>query len=327
MKRRIFTLFSVAFIIGGINLFAQGSPEGSTGWETLMPSEQLILNENFQGYPFFHTDSNPDQGNSTFIDPKGVGYMDTAHFVLVPGSLDTIFLDYYQCAFAPDWLAAWAYADSVDMPAGMTPGFVEISREYERHLTVNGHFIIDLRQMDFVEIVQWGHSSCGGKRRGFTLEIIEIDGTDTTVVDTLRAQTEPVNASMGDNATNYTCELSAYGMRWEDGVWDSDILLRFTKSIEFPQAVRIHDLKIYGTPGRSTIGLTDVHAREIGIVCTNKVIRLSETANIGIYSLSGTLLKQADGVDHYVVTDLPDGVYIVRARTESQTTTNRVLIK
>ena len=326
MKRRIFTLFSMALIAAGLCLFAQ-SPEGSTGWDNLQPAEQLVLDMNFQEYPFFHSDENPDQGNSTYTEPEGVGYMDTAHFVLVPGSSDTIFLDYYQCAFAPDWLAAWAYADTVDMPAGMTPGFVEISRYYEKHSTVNGHFIIDLRQMEFVEVVQWSHSSCGGKRRGFTLEIIRINGTDTTVVDTLRAQAEPASISIGDNATNFDCLLSAYGMRWEDGVWDSDILLRFTKSMNYLQAVRLHDLRVYGIPKNSNTSVNNIQASEIGIICTGRVIRLSETADIGIYSLSGALLKRADRVDHYAVTDLPDGMYIVRARTESQTTTNRILIK
>lgn len=329
MKRRNFTLLIVVLIATGLNLNAQTSPEGSTGWDNLLPVEQLLLDMNFQEYPFFHADSNPDQGNSTYANPEGVGYMDTKDFRTIYASTDSIFLDFYQCAFAPEWIAAYAYKDSVDMPAGITPGFVEISREYESHLTVNGHLIIDCRQLSFIEVVQYSHSSCGGNKRGFTFSAGNYDPVgDSIVWDTIRAQGSNYgDDNIGELAASFNCQLSAFGMRWEDGIWDSYDYLRFTKPFGFSQAVRLHDLRIYGLPEHSTIGISDIHVKEIGIECYNKTIRLSETADIGIYDLSGKLLRRADNITTYNVNDLPEGLYIVRAKTDSQTTTNKVLIK
>jgi hypothetical protein len=324
MKKVNFTLFLAALIGTGLTLRAQ-SPEGSTGWETLQPGEPLVVDEDFQGFPFFHVDQNPDQGNSDNLDPEHPGYKNDTTFVIATGSTDTIFYNFYQCAFAPNWIAAYAYTDSVTtgtstMTAQVTRGFVEISREYASHLTVAGYYIIDLRSLDFVEVVQYAHSSCGGNKRGFTLAKSTDDGVTW---DTVRYQSGNISTSLPQPNT-YNCQNSAYGMRWEDGIYDFNVMLKFTDGNG--QAVRIHDLKIYGDvahPG----GIKGVRDTEIGITCINRVIRLSEKSGLGIYDLKGSLLRRADNVETYSVQDLPEGVYIIRAKTDKKITTRKISIR
>jgi len=327
MKRKIFTLLIAALFATGLNLYAQSSPEGSTGWETLQPGEPLLLEEDFQGFSFLHFDSHPNEGSSSNEDPLNLGYReDSTSYVIATGSKDTIFYNFYQCAFAPNWEAAYAYRDSADnalddqMTPQVTRGFVEISREYSSTFTVNGSFTIDLRQLEFVEVVQYSHSSCGGNKRGYTLEVSTDNGE---VWDTLRMQTGNITTSR-PQPNSFDCQNSGYAMRWEDGIWNFNVMLRFTQSSG--QAPRIHDLKVYGTP--STVSSIENYEKsEIGIVCINKIISLSETSDIGIYDLGGALLRRADMVNTYSVSDLPEGLYIVRAKTNTRTTTRKILLK
>jgi hypothetical protein len=318
MKKVIFTTLLLLFFGACLTLLAQ-SPEGSTGWETLMPGEPLVLEDDFTGFPFFHSDTDPDQGNSAT-------YKDTTAFRRCVGSIDTVFYEFYQCAFAPNWIAAYAYQDSVTdaAPCDPTPqvsrGFVEISREREQDLTVNGHFIIDLRQLEYVDAVQYSHSSCGGNKRGFTLAKSTDDGETW---DTIRMQTGNTSTSL-PQPNSFNVQNSACGMRWEDGVWDINVMLRFTQA--GGQAVRIQDLKIYGTADPA-VGIKDYINEKIKITWHNRIIRLSEVADVSIYNMNGALVKKADRVETLSTSDLPAGMYIVKARTDAKITTVKIVNK
>jgi hypothetical protein len=292
-----------------------------------MPGEPLVLEEDFRGFEFFHSDTTPDMGNSSNnADWTEMGHLDdSTSFVIAAGSKDTIFYNFKHCAFAPDWIAAWAWSTEKegDMPAGMSPGFVEISREWgEPHYTISGHFILDLRQLSFVEGVQYSHSSCGGTKRGFTLAMSIDDGVTW---DTVRLHYQSYSYSDFDEQfEHYNCEKSAFGMMWEDGIYQTNVMLRWTQ--DPVQAVRLHDVLVYGTI-TTPASVEAVYDTEIDINCRHRIIMLSEAADIGIYDLTGSLLKRADNVQNYAVRDIPDGVYIVRAKTSDKITTRKILIK
>jgi hypothetical protein len=205
MKMKNFTLnalmASVVVIAGSMTLNAQDTGTG-TGWGKLSPGEPMVLNENFRGFAHFHSDAQPNEGNSNNLDVDGVvvyGYTNLEHSVKYIGSEHKANYSFYQCAFAPNWDTAYGYRDSVagTSTTATTPsvsrGFVEISRTFGASggalPTVHGHFIVDLRNLEMVEVIQYTHSSTGGNRRGFLLEY-SID--DSLTWDTLRFQ--PGNA-------------------------------------------------------------------------------------------------------------------------------------
>jgi hypothetical protein len=327
MKRQILTLMLVT--LAGTALLAQ-DPAWGTGWTTLQPGSPLLLEEDFTGFPFVHSDSDPNQGNSDNLDPEHPGYKDTLVFRQAIGSIDTIFYEFYQCAFAPNWMPAYWYRDSVD---GLTPptppevsrGFVEISREYESWATIDGYFIIDLSQVEFIEAIRYTHSSTGGNKRGFTLAMSKDYGETW---DTIRMQTVSLNLNR-PQPNPYTCQNSAYGMLWEDGLYvgslispGDSVLLRFTKDYN-GQTVRLHDLKIYGDR-ETNIGINDRVASPIRISAYDGFIRLSEPADIRVFDINGRLMRQANRVESLYIRDLPSGVYIIKARTDTQLCTGKI---
>ena len=126
MKKVIFTTFLSAFLGVGVIIYAQ-SPEGSTGWETLMPGEPLVLEDDFRDFPHFHSQLNTDDSNSRNTETT-FGLKDTTASRVCIASIDTIKYEFYQCAFAPNWQTAYGYTDSVENnPSQATPGVQEDS--------------------------------------------------------------------------------------------------------------------------------------------------------------------------------------------------------
>ena len=191
-----------------------------------------------------------------------------------------------QCAFAPHWLTAYAYRDSLASGSGansdnVSRGFVEISRNYGASggnaPTVRGYFTVDLRELEFVEVIQWSHSSTGGNKRGAACEISLDNGV---IWDTLRYQPGTnYTASFTKDITSgvktsnlFRCDPSAYGMTWEEGIYAENVMLRF--NIASNQALRIHDLKVYGTYTGHT-GSKDVKADELKFYLEHRILRIS----------------------------------------------------
>ena len=338
MKGRIFTLGFISLIALSLNVFSQNSGTG-TGWGGLFPSEALVLNDNFMGYDFFHSDDNPDAGNSNnSIDPVTqevvYGYTNRVFDVPYLGAQATkATYDCYQCAFAPEWQAAWAYRDAVDNTTNVSDGFIEVSRD--RSGTpgeIRGHFIVDLRELSYVEVIEWSHSSCGGTKRGFLLEY-SID--DSLTWDTLRYQ--PGNTWTGSftkdigtgvkTSNEYNCQPSAYGMVWEEGIWSERVMLRFSEG--GGQVPRIHDLKVYGvvTDPQIPDALSDVNKNKIRIHSYNKMIKLSKNAQVKVFDVTGKLIKSEENTNLISMSDIIEGVYIVKAQLGNDMFTSKVFIK
>ena len=344
MKTKNFTRFLglslLAFGIGPISSFAQIATTGP-GWDNLQPTSQLVISENFQGFDFFHNDTHPNAGNSDHLIDGGEiipGYKDLTTEVTYAGSEAKATYSFIECAFAPEWGVAGSVMNDGTpiVPDPTTPkvstGFVEISREdniYSNPPTIEGFFVIDLRNLEFVEGVQYSHSSCGGNKRGFMLEF-SLDNGDNW--DTLRYQpAASVYAhsftkdpfTLEKTANTYNCQPSAYGMLWEDAIYASNVMLRFraTKT-ENNQTVRIHDLKVYGD---LPTGVEEWMEPEINVSSANGVVRLSEIADVVIYNISGSVVKTAEQVQAVAIDELPDGVYIVKAIAGSKSATVKVI--
>ncbi len=329
--------------IAGGALFAQ--PNTGTGivWGALSPSEPLVLSERFQGFPFFHTDANPNEGNSDnkFGAQEEVilGFRDDTAEVNIAGSPDGKIRYYFnQCAFAPFWLTAYAYKDSLALGSGansenVSRGFVEISRNFGASggnaPTVRGYFTVDLRDLEFVEVIQWSHSSTGGNKRGVACEF-SLDNGFTW--DTLRYQPGTnYTASFTKDVTSgvktsnlFRCDPSAYGISWEDGIYAGNVMLRFLEA--GGQTARIHDLRVYGTPGSGS-GLSHLSRQGLRIYMAAGAIRVSESAKIAVFDVTGQLVRQASHADRISTAGLRTGVYLVKAQAGKAAGMQKVFVK
>lgn len=339
MKSRVLSFILPALLSGSYALFAQ---DGGTGivWGTSFPSEPLVLNEKFTGFPHFHSQKNTNDSNSrNTADAEGNitawGYKNDSVAVPITGSKNgKINYKFYQCAFAPNWQTAWGYRDSLPptsnpnlMTANVSRGFTEISRLYTSHYTVDGYFQIDLRALEFVEVVQYSHSSCGGLRRGLKLEFSLNDGKTW---DTLRYQpgdawaksfTKDVT-TLQKTSNTFNCSPSAYGMTWEEGIYASNVMLRF--GIANNQALRIHDLKVYGTVGATSA--SKVKNEELRIYQVRRNVHFSKTADVAVYNISGTMIRMARQTNQISLTGLPSGMYLIKGQSGHLQKTSKIIL-
>jgi hypothetical protein len=333
--KKIFTL--LIYLVAGLAYNAYSQVDAGTGvaWGSqFFPSSNPVLIENFQGFRFFHSDENPDQGNSNnLFDTDGVsiiyGYKNDSTEVPAIGNPAVKFkYTFYQCAFAPEWKPAFAFKDGVENTPNVTNGFVEVSRDYSSTPpTVLGYFGVDLYGLDYIDGLQGTHSSCGGNKRGVLLLYSTDNGTTW---DTLRYQgSNGVTGFTKDITTGlktlniYNCQPSAYGMTWEDGIYYvGDLKLRF--SIAGGQVPRIHDLIVYGDlPTSASIIKKD----ELKIVGAHKMIRVSEPADIEIYTITGSRVRQQINTNEVNMQDATNGIYIVKAIKNGNITTKKITIQ
>lgn len=306
------------------------------------PSTSLILNENFQGYDHFYSKANSNSGTSAGtmnpeLEPEDPNYITfgfknmTIQKKLV-GNPNSVPFDFYQCAFAPEWMTAYAFKDE-DNEAGTganTPnvsnGFVEISRDWPNDFNIPGYFEIDLSSIPYIELIQYTHSSTGGNKRGLLLEF-SLDGGANW--DTLRFQSGNQNTSFTKDIidpdvvtkNNFNCQPSAYGMTWEEALYftpeeeyDDNLRIRFSPAMN--QGLRIHDIRIYG---EFPVKIKENTINELGLKFFNNIVTSNENADITIYSLTGMAVKQVSNTMSISTEELPSGVYIVNATSGNKT--------
>lgn len=339
MKVKNFTL--MIGLIAGLTLAANAQLNVGTGvpWGELGFAEPLVLNEDFTGFTFFHTDSTPDMGNSNnMFDPNDetkiiYGYKNDSVEVPIIGSPSgKIKYIFYQCAFAPEWEAAYTFKDGGGQTPNVSNGFVEISRDYGATggyaPTIRGYFTVDLRALDFVEGIQWSHSSTGGNKRGVSCEFSLDDGATW---DTLRYQpgVSWSNSFTKDPTTGvktpngYRCDPSAYGMTWEDGIYASNVMIRFLEA--GGQTPRIHDLKVYGT--YTSTAAKNIADNSLKIYAANKKIMISEEAAVEVFNIAGVLVKKAGKTNMIAMDDMPVGIYLVKAQNRTKFKTTKVVVR
>lgn len=331
MKIRNFTQWMLIAVVimtsAGMTLHAQDLSTG-TGWSKLNPTEPLVLNEKFQGFKFFHSDSTTNMGNSNnTIDEvtgetiSGYTNLDTTFNFI--GKSAKVHYKFDTCAFAPEWTTAGAFASQSESTQGVSNGFVEISRRASG--TQRGHFTVDLRAIDFVEVIQYSHSSCGGNKRGVLVEY-SIDNGETW--DSLRYQ--PGNSysqsftsdiiTRERTPNTFRCDPSAYGMLWEDAIYSENLMIRFLES--GGQVVRIHDLKVYGTivDTKTSKIKSDLAIRNI-----NNVVTFSKVVDVKVYTASGALVKSSNNTRELNLSELNNGVFIIRAAFGNQVVSKKIV--
>jgi len=344
LKIRNRILIFCLFAFSTISLCAQDKGTGMTWGETYPPFETLLVNENFQGFDFFFNGQNTLDGNSkNEIDPTtgsiSYGYKNDTVEVPILGSENGKFHYYfYQCAFAPDWKTTYAALEKDGISENtdnVSNGFVEISRPdsvYSDVPTIRGYFTIDLRAADFIEVIQWSHSSTGATKRGTMCQISTDDGVTW---DTLRYQPgenswglsfhkDPVSKQKTYNT--FRCDPAAWGMTWEDGIYTDNVMLRFTPTgIPVVQTLRIHDLKVYGTYTEPTAA-NNLVLDDLKIYRVNNVLRLSKEAKIDLFNIEGLLVKSSAKTNMMSLDGLPDGMYIVKTKLNSEVKTKKIII-
>ncbi len=329
---REYTLKAFAFLmaigLAEVSIWAQTEARG-TGWDGLQPGSALVINDNFQGFEFFHSDDNPDMGNSNNqLDEETLtpipGYKDTlVAEVALQGSNLKAYYYFGECAFAPEWYTAWGYKDALAasdleniedyQTAKVSKGFVEVSRDYgSTPPTIRGTFTVDLRVLDYVEAIQYSHSSCGGTKRGLLVEYSMDDGASW---DTLRyqpgntwSQSFTKDLFSGEKTYNeYNCQYSAYGLLWEDAIYESNMMIRFSEASG--QVPRIHDLKVYGDLPTS---VNKVQQNSIKVWMQNGLARFSAYVDVTVYNLSGVQVKHVLNTNEVSMDDMPSGLYIFK---------------
>lgn len=340
MKTKFFTLFAAASLLGGLTLTAQDMSTGMD-WDANPPATPILIDENFQGFEFFHSDDNPDMGNSNnTLDEDGEtiiwGYtnIDKVDVPIINGGGGNVSYSFYQCAFAPEWMTAYAYKDLSATGSGtntqnVSDGFVEVSREYGGAVpTVAGYFIVDLTSINFVDMIQWTHSSCGGTRRGVLLEISLDNGASW---DTLRyqpgdawSQSFTRDPFTGEDTPNtYNCAPSGYGMTWVEEIYMDNVMLRFL--VAGGQVPRIHDLKVYGEYTASPV--SDINEDWLQVNVQNKQIYLSQSVDVEIYNLSGILVKAKKNTNLVTLENQSGGIYFVKATLNGKSQITKVQLK
>lgn len=330
---RLITLGLLAFGVGQFTATAQTLNTGTgTGWGGLNPTTPLLISTDFSEFDFYHSDADPNSGNSdNVIDPDDplnvvLGYKSMDYTMSYIGSDQGAKFTFEQCAFAPEWSTAYGFRDGAST-AGVSDGFVEISREYPSSVpTVRGYMTVDLRNIEFVEAIQYSHSSTGGNKRGVLVEYSLDDGTTW---DSLRYQ-PGLQWSLGFTTdlftfertpNGYRCDPSAYGMLWEDGVFASNLMIRFLEA--GGQTARIHDFKVYGDGIVASVEDNLINA--ITVTCSNHLVSLSKEADVTIYTGQGTIAKSAKAVKQLSISDLPAGMYIVNASAEGKTVVEKII--
>ena len=339
MKTKQLILMFLGFLFS-VNMFGQDIGTGMTWGETFTPYEQLLINENFMGFDFYFNGQNINDGNSkNEIDPVSgemiYGYKDDSLDIHIPGSESgTIRYIYKQCAFAPEWKTVRAEFTGGENTENVSDGFVEISRpdtKYSTVPTLKGHFIVDLREVSFVEGMYWSHSSTGNGKRGAMCEISVDDGITW---DTLRyqpgensyAKSFHKDISTGEKTYNlFRCDQAAFGMTWEDEIYAENVMLRFVCAGETTiQTLRLHDLKIYGLYVPPTFAET-VKGKNLEIIQLKQRIKISELSNVEIYDLTGKVLYREQNTKEIPLDIIPKGTYIVRASNGKLAATQKIV--
>lgn len=333
---RFFLLIMLLGVIWRVNAQDVGT---GTGWGGLNPTEPLVVDENFQGFDFFHSDENSDQGNSDHAIDENTGeviynYKDLDTTMLFNGSTVSYNWEFYQCAFAPDWATAYAYQQEVENTPGVSDGFVEVSRGdsvYSKIPTTHGYVLVDLSGLESIEVIQYSHSSTGGRKRGILVEY----STDSGITwDTLRyqpgssafASSFTKDVFSGDKTYNeIQCEPSAFGMLWEDPIYwfDGGFMIRFGEG--GGQTIRLHDLKVYGEIAEPS-GF-DNYSTELVLKNVNSQIVSNRSANISVYSITGAKVLSANNVNTLFVGNLKRGIYIVKAEYKGAISSQKINIQ
>ncbi|MBN2165163.1 MAG: T9SS type A sorting domain-containing protein [Marinilabiliaceae bacterium] len=349
MKNKIFTrlfvLSTMALLLSNLDLLAQNTDPG-TGWDNLIISSDVVIEEDFTTYEHLHSREHTNQGNSKDVFDEGTfewiwGHRNQVKDIPFINYLGSATFTFDTCAFAPTWGVAYSLnsdgtpRDPDPTTEGVSNGFVEVSRQ--GYGDTRGYFMIDLRQLPYVEAIQYSHSSSGGVRRGFAL-LFSLN--DSLTWDTLRYQPgDAWNTSytkspadfpgdpyiMTKKMNEYNCQVSGNGMLWEDQIKASNVMLMFISNPTSEQAVRIHDLKVYG--GDAPTGINDVLSGGLTVTSVNDQIVVSEPAFIEVFSCDGAVVKNAKVDDVMSTSDLADGIYVVKASSASKTTTIKILKK
>lgn len=321
MKKKLTTLCALAALFLCMNISADDTYPG-LGWGYLGLGEgdypRPFIDENFQNWTKTHT------ATEAFVK-LGTAWLSTKYFdedIAVPvydaiTGVDTgekLMFKLIQCAVAPDFYSQYYYENQLDPTkwteyshSNVSKGYVELGRTaYSGAATQNGELIIS--KMEYIEGVQYSYASTGGNKRGFTLSKSTDDGNTWEIV---RQETGNLTTS----TSGYNVQESGYGIRFEDIIDTENVMLKFEIFAE--QVLRIHDLKIYGKKGAPS-GIDSNQIDAFSIKKINENVVLSEESDVEIYAISGQLIKTKQNCTTISISELPSGVYIVKASGNTQ---------
>lgn len=316
MKKK--TLLFVALAVLALGNFADAFAKlgyFGTGW-TQLGFYPRIVDENFQTWPdqpqiVAYPDSCPPTvpDNKIYIPQQIFKVSISGNSTYVPFQLDSCLISNH--------CPPVANAGSKLRNPEVSNGFIELKRYYIGGSTPSvqpglGHLIIG--PISLLEQIQYSTSSNGGTKRGFLLEISQDGGSTWT---TLRREAGNLNLSTsGDDDTE-----CSNGMQWEElNLYGVDCLLRFSNY--GGQMVRIHDVKIWGESS-FTLSAGSLKKSNLQIGVYSSLVKVTDYADIEIFNFAGDLVMSANDVKEQNISNLPSGIYVVKAKNESGSVTKK----
>jgi hypothetical protein len=329
--------------------FVQAQDAGGTidltpGW-TYGPTEEtpVVINENFQDWEKKHDKSDGETANA-----RAGAYFDWSEEITYTGGSkagQTLSLALFQCATDPAGISQYAF-ETLNGTTGrpvnplVGAGFVEVSRPSSNSTKETENETpgsLTVPTIPGAMVVQYSYSSLGGFSRGIKLQQ-SFDNGETW---------EDVRNPIGILANGSSSGTSGYresggGLQVEDYVGDADniekgVSLRFTLIDGWTdethtatnsgkwQDLRLHDLKIYAVDVET--GLNTPQADAFRVIPLHDYIATGEPANIQIYSLNGSLVKQQNATTRLYTTDLVKGAYIIKASSPKGSVVKKYILR
>lgn len=85
--------------------------------------------------------------------------------------------------------------------------------------------------------------------------------------------------------------------------------------------VNIFAIKIYTNADKTVVGIENEELEKFDITLAGEKLIITENANIQLYSLQGKLIMSVNNVEELDITNIPQGMYIVKAQSADKTQT------
>lgn len=212
----------------------------------------------------------------------------------------------------------------------------------------NGRGSLTTCKIQYLERVRYA-TSAYGRERGFHLELgreITTEGVTSIKWDTIRyfgntGNCYPKGVDGGfDIPADWTGQAKEYfyatNMGWvfDEEIMAENVYLRWRPTSVNAQAVRIHDIKLYGeaspeilNPYRFATSISEVPVgKSVLLSMDGKIVKISEAANVQVFDLLGKSVASAQNVTELDLSALNGNIYIVKAVTATGKTAGQKIV-
>jgi len=220
------------------------------------------------------------------------------------------------------------------------PGFIELSRQGSAVLKTppSRHGYIQIDSLPMVERIQWSYSATSYKR-GVKMDINYNDGNGWIPQRWVASDYSDYEGSFSEQGYQFEEMIGKQEdptsfVSFRIRIWDGDSIHMKINANDLTeqtspysatmtpydqrQTVRVHQIKVFSgivptkAPGAVLSAVNNIYSNDIKIFLSDKMIKLSETANVEVFSYDGRRLfmGKTNEVD---ASRFSKGIYIVKA--------------